>query len=52
MAYKVLMVGLSLVLKVDDYLIDDNEPYVFLCDEYRAKSIVRFCLENKFLDEV
>jgi len=52
MAYKVLMIGLSWALKVDNNLLDDNEPYVFLCDEYRAKSIVRFCNEKKFLDEL
>jgi hypothetical protein len=52
MVSKFTLIGLEWVLKVDDYLIDDKISYSFLCDEYRAKSIVRFCLEKKFLDEV
>lgn len=49
---KVVMIGLDWILKVDGYLINQDNNFTYLCEDYRKRSIVRFCVEGKFLDEV
>lgn len=46
------MAGLSKVFKIDNRLINENEDFVFLYDEYKEKSLLSFCINGKFLDEM